>query len=73
MIKVTLKKDRLYEKLFKNLDRIQNNGSFGTLGGCRIQTEEEYETREGYVLEFKRLHPEMIDWIKEQKNMTIEL
>ena len=73
MLHVTLKKDNLYDRLFKQIDSARDAGSWGTLGGTKIESEHEYKTEAGYVLEFKRLPDAVIEYIKTHKSMTLEI
>ena len=52
---------RTYDKIFKIIDK---HSTF-----FRVNTENEYRTEEGYVLEFESIPPEAILEINELKNV----
>jgi len=64
----TKKISRAYDRLFKRIDRAscQSNQS-----GFMNDSENEYMTDAGYVLEFKAIHDDVATWIKTQKNIDI--
>jgi len=60
--------DRNYDKLFSQIDKASSQSNQS--GFCN-DSEQEYKTENGYVVEFRFLRPTVIEWIESQKNIAI--
>ena len=73
MVKVQMENgdNKSYNRLFKQLEKTQRSGAWGTLGGMTSQSENEYATDQGYVVEFNTLPTIVMEWIVTQKGLTV--
>ncbi len=61
-------RNKNYDKLFNQIDKASSQSNQS--GFCN-DSEQEYKTEDGYVVEFRFLRPTVTEWVESQKNVAI--